>query len=148
VDQINARITRSSSTSLSNPTDHPAHPITTPNLTTPHRPTDQPSPITTTPNPTDQPINQSHTHAGGLAEDCTEEMLHAAFIPFGDIVEVTIPKDFKESESHASVRPVPPLIQRQNGHGTFVCLCVCRARVWLNESVWDFEEEEMHGRPC
>ncbi len=25
-------------------------------------------------------------------------MLHAAFIPFGDIVEVTIPKDFKESE--------------------------------------------------
>jgi len=36
--------------------------------------------------------------SGGLDEKCTEEMLHAAFIPFGDIVEVNIPKDFKESE--------------------------------------------------
>jgi len=45
-----------------------------------------------------QTTTPSIHHAGGLAEDCTEEMLHAAFIPFGDIVEVTIPKDFKESE--------------------------------------------------
>ena len=50
-------------------------------------PTAQPSP----------PSTPSQPHTGGLAEDCTEEMLHAAFIPFGDIVEVTIPKDFKES---------------------------------------------------
>jgi hypothetical protein len=45
----------------------------------------------------DPDTHTKHHAAGGLAEDCTEEMLHAAFIPFGDIVEVTIPKDFKES---------------------------------------------------
>ena len=36
---------------------------------------------------------------GGLDEAATEEIVHAAFIPFGDIVEVNIPRDFKESES-------------------------------------------------
>lgn len=35
---------------------------------------------------------------GGLDEEVTVEILHAAFIPFGDIVEVNIPKDFKESK--------------------------------------------------
>lgn len=40
----------------------------------------------------------SRSSSGGLDEKCTEEMLHAAFIPFGDIVEVNIPRDFKESE--------------------------------------------------
>lgn len=51
------------------------------------------------PKPTKNPPPPTGQHnTGGLAEDCTEEMLHAAFIPFGDIVEVTIPKDFKESK--------------------------------------------------
>jgi hypothetical protein len=36
--------------------------------------------------------------SGGLDEQVTEEILLAAFIPFGDIVEVNIPKDFKDSE--------------------------------------------------
>lgn len=49
-------------------------------------------------------------NTGGLAEDCTEEMLHAAFIPFGDIVEVTIPKDFKESESSGGRAGVETLL--------------------------------------
>uniref|UniRef100_I2CRH6 RRM domain-containing protein n=1 Tax=Nannochloropsis gaditana (strain CCMP526) TaxID=1093141 RepID=I2CRH6_NANGC len=41
--------------------------------------------------------DKSIVYVGGLDEQCTEEMLHAAFIPFGDIVEVNIPKDFKEN---------------------------------------------------
>ena len=37
-------------------------------------------------------------YVGGLAEECVEETLHAAFIPFGEITEVTIPK--AQSEKH------------------------------------------------
>ena len=37
--------------------------------------------------------------AGGLAEDVDVDMLRAAFIPFGDIVDVQIPMD-PNSESH------------------------------------------------
>ena len=33
-------------------------------------------------------------YIGGLDATVTEEILHAAFIPFGDIREVSIPKDF------------------------------------------------------
>ncbi|CAM9118537.1 unnamed protein product [Chrysoparadoxa australica] len=35
-------------------------------------------------------------YVGGLEEKVTEEVVHAAFIPFGDIVEVQIPRDWKE----------------------------------------------------
>lgn len=36
---------------------------------------------------------------GGLAEEVDEKILHAAFIPFGEIVDVQIPLDY-ESEKH------------------------------------------------
>lgn len=36
---------------------------------------------------------------GGLAEEVDEKMLSAAFIPFGDIVDIQIPLDY-ESEKH------------------------------------------------
>ena len=35
-------------------------------------------------------------YVGGLDNSVTEEVLYAAFIPFGDIKEVNIPKDFAE----------------------------------------------------
>lgn len=38
-------------------------------------------------------------YVGGLEQSVSEEVLHAAFIPFGNIKEVSIPKDFKESMS-------------------------------------------------
>ena len=34
---------------------------------------------------------------GGLDQTVNEEMLHAAFIPFGIIKEVNIPRDFQKS---------------------------------------------------
>ncbi|XP_043477459.1 peptidyl-prolyl cis-trans isomerase E [Leptopilina heterotoma] len=38
-------------------------------------------------------------YVGGLAEEVDEKMLSAAFIPFGDIVDIQIPLDY-ESEKH------------------------------------------------
>ena len=32
-------------------------------------------------------------YVGGLSEEATEETLHAAFVPFGDVKEVNIPRD-------------------------------------------------------
>eukprot|EP00953_Heterococcus_sp_UTEX-ZZ885_P028388 15146-Heterococcus_DN1.PRE.3 len=34
-------------------------------------------------------------YVGGLEENVNEELVHAAFIPFGDLVEVQIPRDWK-----------------------------------------------------
>lgn len=33
--------------------------------------------------------------AGGLAEEVEEKTIHAAFIPFGDIVDINIPLDYE-----------------------------------------------------
>ncbi|XP_039596029.1 peptidyl-prolyl cis-trans isomerase E isoform X1 [Polypterus senegalus] len=38
-------------------------------------------------------------YVGGLAEEVDEKVLHAAFIPFGDIVDIQIPLDY-ETEKH------------------------------------------------
>lgn len=38
-------------------------------------------------------------YVGGLAEEVDEKVLHAAFIPFGDIMDVQIPLDY-ETEKH------------------------------------------------
>lgn len=38
-------------------------------------------------------------YVGGLAEEVDEKVLNAAFIPFGDIVDVQIPVDY-ETEKH------------------------------------------------
>lgn len=43
--------------------------------------------------------NKKLLYIGGLAEEVDEKMLHAAFIPFGDIIDITIPLDF-ETEAH------------------------------------------------
>ena len=36
-------------------------------------------------------------YVGGLESQVTEEILHSAFIPFGEIKSVQIPKDYAES---------------------------------------------------
>lgn len=33
--------------------------------------------------------------SGGLAEEVDEKVLHAAFIPFGDIIDIQIPLDYE-----------------------------------------------------
>lgn len=45
-------------------------------------------------------IVQLNVHiTGGLAEEVDEQILNAAFIPFGEIIDVQIPLDY-ESEKH------------------------------------------------
>lgn len=36
--------------------------------------------------------------AGGLAEEVDDKVLHAAFIPFGDITDIQIPLDYETGE--------------------------------------------------
>lgn len=38
--------------------------------------------------------NKRVVYVGGLAEEVEEKVLHAAFIPFGDIVDISIPLDY------------------------------------------------------
>jgi len=42
-----------------------------------------------------------HYIAGGIPEDVDEKVLHAAFIPFGDIMDIQIPLDY-ETGLHSS----------------------------------------------
>lgn len=44
-------------------------------------------------------INYDYILLGGLAEEVDEKVLNAAFIPFGDIVDIQIPLDY-ETEKH------------------------------------------------
>jgi peptidyl-prolyl isomerase E (cyclophilin E) len=41
--------------------------------------------------------NKSTIYVGGLEESVSEELLHAAFIPFGNIQEVQIPRNHKDN---------------------------------------------------
>ncbi|XP_076440370.1 peptidyl-prolyl cis-trans isomerase E-like [Babylonia areolata] len=43
--------------------------------------------------------NKRMVYVGGLAEEVDDKVLHAAFLPFGDIVDVQIPLDY-ETEKH------------------------------------------------
>ncbi|XP_002731128.1 peptidyl-prolyl cis-trans isomerase E-like [Saccoglossus kowalevskii] len=43
--------------------------------------------------------NKRIVYVGGLAEEVDEKVLHAAFIPFGDLVDIQIPLDY-ETEKH------------------------------------------------
>lgn len=45
-------------------------------------------------------VNSKRTvYVGGLAEEVDEKVLNAAFIPFGDIIDIQIPLDY-ETEKH------------------------------------------------
>lgn len=41
---------------------------------------------------------------GGLAEEVDEKVLHAAFIPFGDITDIQIPLDYETGKMSKSVK--------------------------------------------
>ena len=43
-------------------------------------------------------LGTAYSHLGGLEPFVTEQILTAAFIPFGDIVDVVIPKDSSNYE--------------------------------------------------
>lgn len=37
-------------------------------------------------------------YVGGLAEEVDEKIIHAAFIPFGDIIDINIPLDYESGQ--------------------------------------------------
>jgi len=37
-------------------------------------------------------------YVGGLEESVSEEMVHAAFVPFGELKSIQIPKDYQQSK--------------------------------------------------
>lgn len=43
-------------------------------------------------------IIKSLFFSGGLAEEVDEKVLHAAFIPFGDITDIQIPLDYETGD--------------------------------------------------
>ncbi|XP_059048946.1 peptidyl-prolyl cis-trans isomerase E [Achroia grisella] len=48
---------------------------------------------------TSKPNSKRTVYVGGLAEEVDEKVLNAAFVPFGDLVDVQIPLDY-ETEKH------------------------------------------------
>ncbi|KAG4302005.1 hypothetical protein PCANB_002173 [Pneumocystis canis] len=44
--------------------------------------------------------NQATLHVSGLSEQVTPALLHAMFLPFGEIVRVELPKDENTDEPH------------------------------------------------
>lgn len=48
-----------------------------------------------------QPVQKTTLYVGGLAEEVNESILHAAFIPFGDIKDVKTPLD-QATQKHRS----------------------------------------------
>lgn len=46
-----------------------------------------------------KPNSKRTIYVGGLAEEVDEKVLNAAFVPFGDLVDVQIPLDY-ETEKH------------------------------------------------
>lgn len=43
--------------------------------------------------------NKKMLYVGGIADEVTEKIVHGAFIPFGDIADITIPLDYS-SQKH------------------------------------------------
>jgi peptidyl-prolyl isomerase E (cyclophilin E) len=47
-------------------------------------------------NYTNFPHNKKRTlYVGGFGEEVNEKLLHAAFIPFGEIVDISLPMDYE-----------------------------------------------------
>lgn len=46
-------------------------------------------------------------YVGGVDDSVNEEILHAAFIPFGDLKSIQIPRDFSSSKFLRTLRPTP-----------------------------------------
>lgn len=68
-------------------------------------------------------LSLTHTHAptsaptGGLGPEVTEQVLHAAFIPFGEVTTVQIPMDMR-------TRMASPPLAAGNIMTSHTCSCV------------------------
>jgi len=92
-------------------------------------------------------------YVGGLDERVTEQLLHAAFIPFGDIVEVQIPLDQSTQKNRGFgfveyELPEDASAALDNMHNaelfgrTLKCNLAKPQYIQKNRAVWD--EDEWH----
>lgn len=54
--------------------------------------------------------------SGGLAEEVDEKVLHAAFIPFGDITDIQIPLDYETGNKHTNIHKTHSYTYTLNTH--------------------------------
>ncbi|CAE7746991.1 PPIE, partial [Symbiodinium microadriaticum] len=91
-------------------------------------------------------------YVGGLDSGVNEETLHAAFIPFGDIREVNIPKDFAENKHRGfgfvdfeDAEDAAAAIENMNGAELFGKVLKCNmakpmTKLQPGQAVWTAEE--------
>jgi peptidyl-prolyl isomerase E (cyclophilin E) len=91
-------------------------------------------------------------YVGGLDHSVTEEIVYAAFIPFGDIREVNLPKDFTENKNkgfafvdYEEEEDASAAVENMHGselQGKVLKVNMARATVKLQpgKAVWSSEE--------
>jgi peptidyl-prolyl isomerase E (cyclophilin E) len=91
-------------------------------------------------------------YVGGLDQSVTEEIVYAAFIPFGDIREVNLPKDFTENKNkgfafvdYEDEEDATAAVENMHGselQGKVLKVNMARATVKLQpgQAVWSSEE--------
>eukprot|EP00457_Paulinella_chromatophora_P009822 gb/GEZN01009898.1/.p1 GENE.gb/GEZN01009898.1/~~gb/GEZN01009898.1/.p1 ORF type:complete len:194 (-),score=41.19 gb/GEZN01009898.1/:684-1265(-) len=86
-------------------------------------------------------------YVGGLSEEVTEETLHGAFIPFGEIVQVAIPRDpgdvkhrgfgFVEYEDPEDAKHAMENMQDAEFFGRVVKCNIAKPNALKAKAVWD-----------
>ncbi|KAJ3207373.1 hypothetical protein HDU67_007515 [Dinochytrium kinnereticum] len=97
-------------------------------------------------------VDKSILFVGGLDEQVTSELLHAAFIPFGDIMEIQLPMDpsnnqhkgfaFIEFESADDAKEAVDNMHQSEFFGRVMKVNIAKAgkmREGTNKAVWDDE---------
>lgn len=91
-------------------------------------------------------------YVGGLDQSVTEEIVYAAFIPFGDLREVNLPKDFTENKNkgfafvdYEEEEDAAAAVENMHGselQGKVLKVNMARATVKLQpgKAVWSSEE--------
>lgn len=94
-------------------------------------------------------------YVGGLADEVTEETLKAAFIPFGEIVDVMIPMNYEQNKNRGfgfvefEVRE-DAMAAQENMHngelfGKVLSVNLARARnIDKNRAVWESNPDEYY----
>ncbi|KAL6046260.1 Nuclear cap-binding protein [Balamuthia mandrillaris] len=92
-------------------------------------------------------------YVGGLAEEVTEEILRAAFLPFGEVITVMIPMDYKsernrgfgfvEFELQEDAVAAQDNMNNAELYGRVLVVTIAKARAMeRNRAVWDTNADE------
>ncbi|XP_021637004.2 uncharacterized protein LOC110632935 isoform X2 [Hevea brasiliensis] len=91
-----------------------------------------------------QPVQKNTLYVGGLAEEVNESILHAAFIPFGDIKDVKTPLD-QATQKHRSFGFVT-FLEKEDASAAMDNMDGAELYVWADADTWferQRQQEEM-----